>query len=530
MRVGIAWMTSAFDVQSRELTSGDTHHMAVTLRRQLSDQEKELILKRHGRKCFATGHEIPADDQVQFDHIIAFSRGGVTELENIAPMCAQHNKEKGALPLQDFRTKLRLEEFFASGDKLTLKHLLEYMKAKSDIEEFGSSVVVKDNNGAVTVESASSKPANYAAYTCPATGWRYFYATLDVRLLDSDDEQDNKIGLQPRYLILDRVFELYRHFQQHPVLQPSIGRVVGSHIRLFDGQHKTAALLWNGRRIFECKIYLDPDLRLLNQTNISAHDKFAQVRFYASVMVMKLGTQFGIDFEKYKGTENGEPKTEAGFMEFLGKQDYTLTKAQLNQRFRSFLFDSILKAEDNRLSQFVSETNRGTEAKPLTIDLLKKSIFANFVYQEPTEHNMVTDTYLRDEEVTNVVALMNALNELALSHWNAKAGANDETQRRLERMFRSKSMMAWSEVLRAAILAKIELHSDEDRAMPFYRKLPEQQVEQIKKIVARLVTWKGWQAPKDDEIDRVLSDNKSEVKDWFRRKGLDTGYLMGATE
>lgn len=504
--------------------------MATTLRRQLSDSEKEQILKRHGRKCFATGHEIPADDPVHFDHILAFSRGGVTELENIAPMCAQHNKEKGALSLQDFRTKLRLEEFFGTGDKLTLKHLLAYFKQKKDIKDFGLSVVVKDSDGTVTVESATMKPAVYAAYTCPTTSWRYFYATLDVSLLDSDDEQDEKIGLQPRYLILDRVFELYRHFQQHPVLQPSIGRVVGSHIRLFDGQHKAAALLWNGRRVFECKIYLDPDLRLLNQTNISAHDKFAQLRFYASVMVMKLGTQFGVDFEKYKGSENGEAKTEAGFMEFLGKQDVTLTTAQLNQRFKSFLFDSILKAEDNRLSQFVSETNRGTEAKPLTIDLLKKSLFGNFIYQKPTDHNMATDAYRRDDEVNNVVSLMNALNELALSHWNANAGANDETQRRLERMFRSKSMMAWSEVLRAAILAKLELHSDEDRAMPFYRKLSDPQAEQIKKIVSRLVVWQGWQAPKDSEIDRVLADNKSEVKDWFKKKGLDTGYLMGATE
>lgn len=108
--------------------------MAITLRRQLSDPEKDQILKRHGRKCFATGHEIPADEQVQFDHIVAFSRGGATELENIAPMCPQHNREKGALPLQDFRTKLRLEDFFATGDKLTLKHLLAYLKEKGDID------------------------------------------------------------------------------------------------------------------------------------------------------------------------------------------------------------------------------------------------------------------------------------------------------------------------------------------------------------------------------------------------------------
>ncbi len=503
--------------------------MAILLKRQLTDSDKQHILQQHGRKCFATGHEIPDAEPVQFDHIYAFSRGGASELDNIAPMCAQHNREKGALPLQDFRIKLRLQDFFSSGDKLTLKHLLKYLKDHNDIPDYGQAVAVKASDGQVTVESPSKKTA-HPLFTCPATGWHYFYATIDVDLIDSDDDQDDKIGLQPRYLIFDKVFDLYRHLQQHPILQPSIGRVVGNYIRLFDGQHKAAALLWNGRRTVECKIYLDPDLRLLNHTNISAHDKFAQTRFYSSVMVMKLGSQFGADFEKYKNTENGEPKTEAGFMDFLARQDNTLTRAQVNQRFRSYLYDSVLKAEGNAVADYISESNRGTEQKPLTMDVLSKSIFSCFLCRDPMDHNLATEAYRRDDEVNNVVILMNALHALALAQWNPKAGPNDEMQRRLDRMFRSKSMMAWAELLRDAVCGKLELVDAEDRAAPFYRALGDKQKEQVRNVVERLVNWKGWLAPKDDDIDRILSDNKSEVKDWFRKKGLTTGYLMGAPE
>lgn len=114
--------------------------MAITLRRQLSDDEKEIVLKQHGRICFATGHAISEDEQVQFDHIKAYALGGVSETSNIAPMCATHNKEKGQLSLFDFRTKLRLKEFFAKGDKLTLKDLLEYLKSKKEISDFGGFV------------------------------------------------------------------------------------------------------------------------------------------------------------------------------------------------------------------------------------------------------------------------------------------------------------------------------------------------------------------------------------------------------
>lgn len=505
--------------------------MATTLKRQLTGPEKDQILAQHGRKCFATGHAIPESEALHFDHIRAFSSGGLSELANIAPMCESHNKQKGALSLEDFRVKLQLQEFFARGDALTLRDLLKYLTTRRTIQSFGESVVVSTEDGSVTVESSAHK-LQHGFTTCPTTGWKYFYATLPVALLDSDDDEDEKIGLQPRYLIVDKVFELYRHFQRHPVLQPSIGRVRKNRIVLFDGQHKIAALLWNNRTSFECKIYLDPDLRLLNETNISAHDKFAQTRFYSSIMVDKLGAQFGADFTAYRNLENGEPKSEAGFMRYLARDpERALTTADRNKRFKSFLYESILHNVENRASQFVSQSNRSTDEKPLTIDMLSKSLFANFVYTEPVEDNMATDSYRRDQEIANNVALMNMLHDLALASWQPKTPANDLNQRRLERLFRSKSVMAWSELLRDAVCGKLDLQDAEDRTRPFYRELSAQQLDKgVKNCVERLVSWKVWKAPAGDPVDRVLSDNKSAVKEWLKNHGLTTGYLMGAAE
>ena len=76
--------------------------MAITLRRQISDEEKERIIEIHGRTCFATGHNIPDNESLHFDHIKAFSSGGASDIDNIAPMCETHNKQKGRLPLYDF--------------------------------------------------------------------------------------------------------------------------------------------------------------------------------------------------------------------------------------------------------------------------------------------------------------------------------------------------------------------------------------------------------------------------------------------
>jgi hypothetical protein len=502
--------------------------MSTLLKRQLTDSEKAEIIKQHGRICFATGHDIPPDETPQFDHIKAYSEGFPSELNNIAPMCAQHNREKGTLSLEDFRTKLRMNKFFATGDKLTLKHLLEHLKGNGEITRFADPVATKECDGQVTVESTSQSYSQTLS-VCPTTGWKYFYSTLDVYVIDSDDDEDDSIGLQPRYLIAEKVFDLYRHFQMHPVLQPSIGRIVGSRIRLFDGQHKIAALLWNGRRKFECKIYIDSDMRLLNQTNIAAHDKFAQTRFFSSVMVAKLGAQFGKDFENYKNLEDGHPKSESGFMAFLKKQDAgTLTGADLNARFRSYLYSSVLEHEENKMKQFVSAGNRSTAEKPITMDMLQRSLFAHFLYREPMTHDLTTGAYRRESEINNVVALMNFVYDFGLSGWDAKAPLNDANRIRLSRIFGSKSMMAWADLVHGAVCGKLELDDGEDRERPFYRDLKEVDLKKIGDVVKRLYAWNFWSSPPDSEIDRILSGNKGDVKNWFREHLLTAGYLSGA--
>lgn len=398
--------------------------MTITLKRQLTDDEKKHVLKTHGRICFATGHAIPEGESVQFDHILAFAKHGESELNNIAPMCEVHNKEKGTLPLGDFRVKLRLKDFFAIGGPLTLKHLLKYLKDRGDIQYYAQSIAIHEDGDHIGLESPWDKKT-YDLYECPTTKWKYFYATLPIDVLDSDDDDELQIGLQPRSLINDKVFNLYRHFQQHPVLQPSIGRIHNNHIVIFDGQHKIAGLLLTGRRLFECKIYLSPELRLLNETNISAHGTFSQVRFYSSDMIRILGKAFGTDFDTYKNLEDGSIKSEAGFMKYLenGSQQ-TLTAGERNKRFRSFLYLSIKESKDNHAGPFISIGNKSTDKCPLTVDMLSKSIFKQFLYGLPAEDNIALDAYKREKEISNNVALMNIFYDLALSQWNPDAGNN----------------------------------------------------------------------------------------------------------
>jgi len=182
------------------------------------------------------------------------------------------------------------------------------------------------------------------------------------------------------------------------------------------------------------------------------------------------------------------------------------------------------------LKTLVTATNRSTDEKPITIDMLQKSLFASFLYREPVTHDLTTDAYKREVEIKNMVRLLGFIFDHGLSSWDAKAGTNNGSQLRLARMFRSKSMMAWAGLLHGAVCGKLELNDAEDRERTFYRELDDQEIQRVANVVKALYSWKRWNSPPNDEIDRVLSDNKSEVKDWFRNHGLTTGYLMGAPE
>jgi hypothetical protein len=162
--------------------------------------------------------------------------------------------------------------------------------------------------------------------------------------------------------------------------------------------------------------------------------------------------------------------------------------------------------------------------------MLSKSLFASFLYTEPVDDNMATDAYKRDNEIENNVALMNMLYDLALAGWNPKLGMQDGTQQKLSRIFRSKSILAWSELLKGAVCGKLDMDDPDDQARPFYREFADKDLVSIRKVVEKFVNWSRWSAPPSDEIDRVLADNKAEVKKWLKAKGLTTSYLVGAPE
>jgi len=61
------------------------------IRKKISEELRNGIFKKDNYKCVKCGSR----EDLVIDHIIPFSKGGVTELDNLQTLCKKCNREKG---------------------------------------------------------------------------------------------------------------------------------------------------------------------------------------------------------------------------------------------------------------------------------------------------------------------------------------------------------------------------------------------------------------------------------------------------
>lgn len=480
------------------------------LERQITEQEKAQVLGTQGSRCFIDNHPLAEGEGVEFDHIEPYSEGGRSVPSNIGAVCRKHNREKGALSLSEYRDRVGLRRFFEGAKKRRLDDLLGERLRNG----YGNSLPTEQSDRGITIY-LDGGPTELPLHTCPATGERYFFTSLPVTHLRNDAE------LQPRALEPNRVWELYRHLRTHTQLAPAVARLVEGNVLLFDGQHKAAAQVWAGRRYIDCKVYLNPELRRLKETNLSAHDKLRQMPFYTSTLLEKYAVMASEDWEAF--LETTSPKTELAFVEFMRTRG-GLTKAEALRRIRSMIYRDIIEHPDNKLRDYISEENRSRQ-NPLAMSRLEKTFFAEFIAPPPLSDEFETDAYHRDEERENVVRLFNLLVQESLAErWAPER--DDAEHRKAARLYSAGALRAWVPFLRDAIAPALRIFDQEERHRVFYRALTDEDFSVIGGLVEKLFHHKVWEDP-DPELNDLRYDNAERAKDILRRAGLTPNWMLG---
>ncbi|MFA5032296.1 MAG: HNH endonuclease signature motif containing protein [bacterium] len=484
-------------------------------KRQITEQEKAMVLSHHGNRCFIDGAPFEDDEVIDFHHIKPYSRGGQTNIDNIAPVCKKHHSRIGTMSLQEYKDKIELDRFFEGGPK----YLDDLIKEKCGRCE--PKIKYEDKGDHITLYFDDSAH-NFPLYECPIKKWKYFYAKLPVVNIGNDKD------LQPRALRVVSLWGLYRHFQLNTQLSPSICRIdENGGLLLFDGQHKAAAQIWSGQKYIECKVYLTPDSRILKETNLEAHGSFRQMSFYSHELMKKYADLFGEDWNEYIKTEGA--KSEIEFMSFL-MVSKNHSKAQAKNEIALAMYNEIIDDPDNKLSKYLSEKSRGRQ-QPLTFARLKKTFFQYMLVPPPTECEFESDEDFRKDEKRNLIRLMNIVAEEGLDDkWDPEK--NNSMHKRAERIFGAGSIRAWVILLTNVINTHLRHYTDEQRAQFFFRKIPDAEFNYFKQFVQKLFTHKIWDDPDPaGELSaRLAKDDIETARALFEEKGLTVDWILGNPE
>ena len=344
---------------------------------------------------------------------------------------------------------------------------------------------------------------------------RYFYSVLPIEYVGNDTE------LQPRPLEQKRVWELYRHLTAHTQLAPAVCRLVAGKVLLFDGQHKSAAQIWAGRKALDCKVYIEADVRLLKDTNLIAHDKLRQMAFFTSTLLAKYSDIFKQEWEDY--LERPGPKNESDFVAFLRVRGKTATEAK--KMLQMAVEQDVIEDPENRLSEFIAERNR-TRKNPVSISILQKTFFREFIFTPPTTVEFEGPEDFRVDEKRNLVRLMSMIADKQLAgRWSPDA--NNAAHQRAERVFGAGVMRAWVPMLRDVIAQVLQLYDAADREKVLFRPISDPQWSLIQGRVDRLFAHKIWDDPNPDVASQLKVNAVEQVRNFLSNRGLTVNWVLG---
>jgi len=493
--------------------------VSLASHREPTDKEKGIIIQQHTKdgkiRCYVNDHPIEDVKDIEFHHIKPFANEGETDLSNLAPVCKEHHHRIGTLSITEFRTRLEMEEFFNDPEP---RRLDDVLRKKLGEGKFGREINYEFTNNQGTIRifpEGKIDPIELPLYACPSVGFKYFYITVPVQHIQNDT------NLQPRPLEMRRLWELYRHLMVHTQLSPAICRLTRKKILLFDGQHKSAAQIWAGRKEIECKVYVEPDIRVVRETNLAAHDKLRQMQFFTSVLISKWADIFKEEWDEYLDTKG--PKSEEGFVDFLVRKGKS--KADALSMIRSNIYDSILDSSENKAVEYIAERNRA-RTNPLTIHILRQTMFKHFITDPPLDVDIEVSDEQREFERKNVIALLNIIVEETLQgKWNPDK--KDNAHKIAERIYAAGSLKAWTKMLKDVVSNVLNLYDEDEREKIFLRSIPENKWEIIRKRIRRTFEHKLWADPSPEIDNQLRVNNEEHVRDFLKKNGLTVNWILG---
>ena len=352
-----------------------------------AEQRAELhvrLLRRQGGVCFICEQQVDIElqsGQLDVDHIDPQVADGLDAENNFALTHASCNRSKGVANLQIARWMSKFdriqEDARNAGERgANLGHVLNLYGG-------GKEAIRLRRNGSTIEYSLSAIGDNVlrtaAVHHDRLSGMDSFFAELPIEYLHHDDRiNPRSIGVSLRRLVEE--FEKGR-----PQLHSALAWWHGEDgepgtIRVFDGQHKTAAQMLLGVRSLPVRVFVSPDTDVLLQANTNAGGKLKQVAFDTAVM-HHLGSSLYEErvtqYKKMRGlSESDFSFSESDLVGFFGGERREMLKYILDAQK-----DRVMSHPNNRLREFVEWAGKGATL-PLSYAAIDRSFFKEFLYKK----------------------------------------------------------------------------------------------------------------------------------------------------
>jgi hypothetical protein len=496
--------------------------------RQISDKEKEIVKKNQmsadGKlRCFISGEIINDTDEIEYDHVTAFSYDGPSDIINVKIVLKEYNRRKKDQTLYDIRDQIFIQRLYEKKqNNVKLQDILEY-KGQKNV----NISVVYDNNGCIILKDHIEE-RNYSLLHDSILDADYFYARIPIKWVQNDDQE----GLQPRVIDQKRLFELSKHLKQHPQLAPAIARLVNDKVYLFDGQHKTAAQILNDLKEVDCKIFISPNTdegrrRLFDQlmvTNLDAHSKLRQVPFYNSTLIERFSVIYKEIWEDFTDCEPKSNHSEENFLQYLLLKT-KFSRSQANEIIRSMIIEENIASSS--LKKYIAEASKDKNF-PTSVDIVRSYILPNCIYLFPSKSLFDSASDYRNNETSNFSSLSRVISEKSIiEKWiPIKRNTNlSQEQNKARRIWHKGSVMTWGPMLKDIIINACNMKTTNEMEKLLYRQiLSKDQIDRIETYLERLFNHTFWDDP-NPEIDKLLASSGKQ-EDLFNKYSLTINYVL----
>ena len=378
------------------------------------DDYSELTKKLwniQNHQCFICEEGIDLDlNTTNIDHIVPLANKGKDAEVNFAVTHESCNKSK-----QD--ANLKIAKILQKLSKI--QNLVHTKTSKSaSLKD-----ILKNYNGSkhefkYKIENMELK------YSFSDTGDNNTYQA-QIYTDDLSKEQTCFLEVPLEYLFHDEIInprginnsigKLIKEFdKKNPQLHLSLARIEDGKLKIFDGQHKAVAQILLGTKKLVVRVFLEPNIDRLTETNTNAGSTLRQIAFDKSIMRQLNNTLYSERVKKYQIAHN------------LKEDNHSFSEQQLIDFFKGdganikkYIIDSIkhsiTNAKDNKLKDYIDFDGKAKEL-PISYSAFDKTILSSFVSAKlvlKTAIDSKTDEGLnpRELEINQIVRVLSILAE-----------------------------------------------------------------------------------------------------------------------